>query len=83
MTTPTEPGPRKLYRNTKEGILGGVCAGIADYLDVDKTVVRVLTVILAIVTAVIPSLIVYVIMLFLIPPRPADLPPTSNLPRQG
>ena len=36
--------PRRLTRRTDERMLGGVCAGIADYFDIDVTVVRVLTV---------------------------------------
>lgn len=31
---------KKLYRNMNEKMLGGVCAGIADYFKIDKTIVR-------------------------------------------
>lgn len=31
---------KKLYRNLNERMLGGVCAGIADYFGVDKTIIR-------------------------------------------
>jgi phage shock protein PspC (stress-responsive transcriptional regulator) len=31
---------KKLYRSEKERILGGVCGGIAEYLGVDPSVVR-------------------------------------------
>jgi len=36
-------GP-KLRRNTVDGKLGGVCAGIGDYLGWDHTMVRILTI---------------------------------------
>jgi phage shock protein PspC (stress-responsive transcriptional regulator) len=39
---------RRLTRNTEEGMLGGVCAGVADYLGLDVTLVRVLAVLGAI-----------------------------------
>lgn len=45
---PTESGPRKdsqhkrLYRDTDDKILGGVCSGIASYLGIDLTIVRLL-----------------------------------------
>lgn len=34
--------PHQLYKNSEEGIISGVCAGIADYLGVSKTLVRFL-----------------------------------------
>jgi phage shock protein C len=41
----SRPQPRRLVRSRNDRMLGGVCAGIADYLRVDVTVVRVLTVV--------------------------------------
>lgn len=35
------PNPHRLYRNRKDGKLAGVCAGIADYVNVDPWMVRV------------------------------------------
>ena len=32
---------RKLYRNTQEGKLFGVCAGLADHFDVDPILFRI------------------------------------------
>jgi phage shock protein C len=34
------PNPHKLYRSRTDAKLGGVCAGIADYLNVDSWIVR-------------------------------------------
>jgi phage shock protein C len=34
---------KKLYRNTQDAKFLGVCAGIADYLEVDVTIVRIVT----------------------------------------
>jgi phage shock protein PspC (stress-responsive transcriptional regulator) len=47
--TTVTPTIRKLYRRSTEGRLGGVCAGIAEYLDVDVTLIRLGWVILSIV----------------------------------
>ncbi|MFH1229750.1 MAG: PspC domain-containing protein [Candidatus Aenigmatarchaeota archaeon] len=33
---------KKLYRSTSNKMLGGVCGGIGEYLDVDPTIVRIL-----------------------------------------
>lgn len=35
-------GERKLYRNRQRGVVGGVCAGIADYFEIDPVLVRIL-----------------------------------------
>ncbi len=40
--------PKKLYRNTNNKMIGGVCSGLADYFSLDPTVVRLLWIILAV-----------------------------------
>lgn len=40
----TDYRPHKLYRNTRDAKIMGVCAGLADYLDVKVCVVRFLTI---------------------------------------
>ncbi len=35
---------KKLYRNRQKGVVGGVCAGLADYFDVDVVLVRIIVV---------------------------------------
>jgi phage shock protein C len=36
--------PKKLYRaNKKESMIGGVCAGIANYTNTDPTIIRLIT----------------------------------------
>jgi phage shock protein C len=37
-----KPGMHRLYRSGKDRILGGVCGGIAEYLGVDPTIIRLL-----------------------------------------
>jgi phage shock protein PspC (stress-responsive transcriptional regulator) len=41
----TEASKKRLVRNTDNKVMGGVCAGVADYLGLDPTLVRVLTVV--------------------------------------
>ncbi len=43
-------GGKVLVRSRKGRILAGVCAGIADYLGVDVTVVRVIVAVVAVIT---------------------------------
>ncbi len=59
----------RLYRNRRQGMLFGVCAGIAEYFGVDATVVRVLVVIGAFVFT--PMFVLaYLLLGFLLPPKP-------------
>lgn len=57
---------KKLYRSSNR-ILAGVCGGIAEYLNIDPTVVRVLYIILSFFSAAFPGLLLYLILLLFIP----------------
>ena len=52
--------------------LCGVCGGIADYFNVDPSLVRLIAVEIAFFTAIIPSLLVYFIVALVIPQPPED-----------
>jgi phage shock protein PspC (stress-responsive transcriptional regulator) len=58
---------RRLTRSRTQGVIGGVCAGIAEYLGVDVVLVRLLFVILSIAGAIIGGVIVYVAAWFIMP----------------
>ena len=61
-------GPRRLYRSNNK-MLAGVCAGVAEYLNIDPTVARVLAVVLFF-TPFIPMLLVYLFICLIVPNRP-------------
>lgn len=66
MSTPYPPQhPRKLERSRSNRFLGGVCGGLATYLNMDPTLVRILTVLISLFTGV--PVILYLIALFVIP----------------
>ena len=48
MSTPQPQPPKRLVRRSDDRMVAGVCSGVADYLGVDVTLVRVLTVLGAI-----------------------------------
>jgi phage shock protein PspC (stress-responsive transcriptional regulator) len=58
--TPPPPfgGPKRLLRRPRNGPLGGVCAGVAKYFDVDPTIVRIATVILAFMGPGVPAYLI-------------------------
>jgi phage shock protein C len=55
---------KKLTRSTKNKMIGGVCAGVADYFNVDPTIVRVIYVLLIFLfgTGILLYLILWIIM---------------------
>jgi phage shock protein C len=67
--------PRRLTRRPSDGKLGGVCAGIAGYLDTDPTVVRLAWMILSVVPGfVIGGLIAYAAAWMLLPVDTREAP---------
>jgi phage shock protein C len=60
---------RKLYRDTENDKIGGVCSGLARYFDLDPLLVRVAFV--AALTFGGGSLIAYVLLWWLLDPAPA------------
>ena len=60
--------PRRLTRSNRNKMIAGVCGGLAEYLNMDPTVVRVLYVLVSILSAAFPGVIAYIILMFLMPP---------------
>ncbi len=61
---------KKLYLSKTDKKIFGVCGGIAEYFEVDPTLVRLLTVFIALITAVVPAIITYIIAAMIIPHKP-------------
>ena len=57
---------KKLTRPRNGRMLGGVCAGISEYLGIDPTVVRIICVLLSIGTIGL-ALLVYLVLCFVFP----------------
>ena len=54
-------------RRSSNGMIAGVCAGLADYLGWPPTRVRLIYVLGSILSAAFPGLIVYLVLWFLMP----------------
>jgi len=67
---------KRLFRSMDHKMLGGVCAGLADYFDIDVSIVRLAFVGIAILSAFFPMFIFYIIAWIVIPvdtrPSPAE-----------
>ena len=57
--------PRKLYRSRNQRMVAGVCGGLADYFNIDATVVRVLFLILSVFGGT--GLVIYLVMWIIVP----------------
>ncbi len=60
---------KRLYRSTDDVMISGVCGGVAEYFDVDPTIVRVLWVFLTI-AGMGAGLLLYIIMAIIVPEKP-------------
>lgn len=63
-------GTKKLYRSNDDRWLAGVCGGIAEYFDLDPTLIRVLFILFGFVVG--GGLIIYLILWLIIPQAPED-----------
>ncbi len=59
---------KRLFRSN-DRMLGGVCAGFAEYIGWDPTLVRIAYIVLSIVSAAFPGLLIYLLLWIIIPPR--------------
>jgi phage shock protein C len=57
---------KRLYRSRNNRMLAGVCGGLADYFNLDPTIVRVLAVI-CLLAFNIMALVAYIILIVVVP----------------
>ncbi|MGB2679321.1 MAG: PspC domain-containing protein [Candidatus Acidiferrum sp.] len=71
--------PKKLVRSSNNHKIAGVCAGVADYFDIDPTLVRALWLLATLVPG--PNIIAYIILWIVLPlgptAVPSSVPPTA------
>lgn len=60
---------KKLYKSTDRKV-DGVCAGIAEFLEIDPTIVRVIYALITLFSAGIGGIAVYIILAVVMPRRP-------------
>lgn len=59
---------KRLYRSRKQRQVAGVCGGIADYLSIDPTLVRLVWALLALIGG--PGVVLYIILAVIVPEEP-------------
>ena len=61
---------KKLYRNTSNKMIAGVCSGLAEYINIDPTIVRLIWALIALGGA---GIIAYLIAAIIIPEKPNNI----------
>jgi phage shock protein C len=59
---------RKLYRSKTDRKVAGICGGLAQYFNLDATLIRVLFVVLAVLGG--SGLVIYLVMWIIVPKEP-------------
>ena len=67
---------KRLYRSRSDRRVAGVCGGIADYLAIDPTLVRILWVLLGMAGG--PGVLLYVILAAVVPEEPEFVQATAE-----
>ena len=68
----------RLYRSPDDRMLAGVAGGLAEMLDIDPSVIRIVWAVLIVLTGGL-ALLVYIVMAIVVPERP----PGVEVPRAG
>lgn len=63
---------KKLYRSTTDKMIGGVAGGLAEYFDIDSTLVRVLFIVIVFLGG--GGIIAYIILWIVVPQKPYEIP---------
>jgi phage shock protein C len=58
---------RKIRRSKSKRMIAGICGGLAAYLNVDVTVIRLVYVIVSVMSGAFPGLLIYILAMFIIP----------------
>ena len=62
--------PKRLTRSRKDRMIAGVCGGLANYMAVDPTIVRLIFALATFFTVIFPGILIYLVMWIIIPKEP-------------
>lgn len=66
--------PKKLMRSRSDRKIGGVCSGLAHYLELDVSLVRVLWFFITLACGIVPGFVAYMLGWIIIPEEPLYFP---------
>ena len=59
--------PKRLKRARNDRMIAGVCGGLAKYMNVDPTIVRLVFALATLFTVLFPGILIYLIMWIIVP----------------
>lgn len=62
---------KKLYKSKKDRVLGGVCGGLAEYLEIDSNVIRIIWLLAVLLGGT--GILLYIIAWIIIPTEPQEI----------
>lgn len=61
---------KRIYLSNSDKVIGGVCGGIAEYFEIDATLIRLISVIATVLTGFVAGVIIYIVAMAIVPKRP-------------
>lgn len=61
---------KKLYRNTSNKLIAGVCSGLAEYINIDPTIIRVIWALIGLTGT---GIVAYLVCALIIPEKPSNI----------
>lgn len=69
--------PKRLYRSRVNRLLGGVCGGLAEYFNVDPTIMRIIIILLTLLGGV--MIVIYIVLWVIVPENPKQSVPYKKV----
>lgn len=69
---------KRLYKSKTDKMIEGVCGGIASYLNIDPTIVRIIWAFVTVFSAAVPGILIYIICAVVIPNEPDAYDTTAS-----
>lgn len=71
---------KQIVRSRSNRMLGGVCAGVGEYLGIDPTIIRLVFVLVSLLGHLPVVGVVYLVLLIVVPEQAAELPAAPVAP---
>ncbi|HOM01457.1 MAG TPA: PspC domain-containing protein [Acetivibrio sp.] len=60
---------KKLYLSNSDKMISGVCGGLAEYFEIDSTLIRLIAVIATVLTGFVPGIGIYIAAMIIVPKK--------------
>lgn len=64
---------KHLFRSDKNRIIAGICGGLAEYFNIDVSLLRLIWLLVVVFTGIFPGVVAYIIAILVIPNKPLHI----------